>query len=76
MSCAICDGERTRHSIFCKNHLKAYKNIVDTYKEWVKAYDGIEEANYLNQVYTNPFTGQWAKEVALYLLKKGGSLNV
>jgi hypothetical protein len=75
-SCVVCDNERSRHTIFCKNHLKAYKNIIDTYKKWIKAYGPIDEKNYLNRISTNPFTGQWAKEVALYLLKNGGSINV
>jgi|Deesub1362B_J571_1020462.scaffolds.fasta_scaffold00004_9 hypothetical protein len=74
--CVICNNKKDMHPYFCRNHLRAYNNIIMSYEKWIKAYGQLDEKNYLNRIYTNPYTGEWAKEVALYLIKNGGRLHV
>jgi hypothetical protein len=43
---------------------------VKKYDVWKKALD-ISWKEYLSEIVKNPFTGEWAKEVAEYLNKSG-----
>jgi len=51
-------------------HLKAHENITKKYESWKKAL-GITWKEYLSEIVKNPFTGEWAKEVAEHLSKTG-----
>jgi hypothetical protein len=47
--------------------LKAYENIVSRYDFWRKALK-ITWKEYLSRIEKNSSTGEWAKEVAKYLI--------
>lgn len=55
---------------YCELHAKAYRNIVKKYENWKKAMD-VSWKEYLSQIAKNPFTGEWAREVAEHLSKIG-----
>jgi hypothetical protein len=50
-------------------HLKAYQNIIDKFDVWKKASDTLW-SQYLVEIQKNSLTGEWAKEVAKYLIKE------
>jgi hypothetical protein len=64
-------GERD----FCLVHLKAYENIVRKYDFWRKA-SKISWKEYLSEIKQNSLTGEWAKEVASYLVSNEGIRSV
>jgi hypothetical protein len=49
-------------------HIKAYETIVKKYDVWKKALE-LSWKEYLSEIATNPLTGEWAKEVAVHLIK-------
>jgi len=55
--------------------LKAYKNILLKYDLWREA-SLISWKDYLRKIEKNSVTGEWAKEVAQYLIKKEETNNV
>lgn len=68
MQCKACSRESGEKD-FCPVHLKAYENIVEKYVIWRKALKISWEA-YLSEIEKNSLTGEWAKEVAKYLMSK------
>lgn len=74
MKCAICNREAGESS-YCELHKKAYESIVKKYDVWRKASE-ISWKDYLSEIVKNPLTGEWAKEVAEYLIKSGEKQNV
>jgi len=70
LKCAICDKEAVLDG-YCELHAKAYKNVVEKYEDWKKALN-ISWKEYLKEIVKNPFTGEWAKEVAEHLIKTLG----
>ena len=60
---------------FCLLHLKAYENIVAKYDLWRKALK-ISWKEYLSEIEQNSLTGEWAKEVASYLVSNEGIRSV
>ena len=74
MNCKICDREAVEKD-FCPLHLKAYENIVNRYDLWRKAVE-ISWTEYLSEIEKNSLTGEWAKEVAKYLITNEGTRNV
>jgi hypothetical protein len=60
---------------FCELHTKAHDNIIKTYESWKKTL-GISWKEYLSKIAKNPLTGEWAKEVAEFLLNDGDKQNV
>ena len=69
MKCKACSREAGERD-FCPSHLKAYQNIMRKYGFWRKALN-ITWKEYLSGIEKNPLTGEWAKEVAEYLIKSG-----
>jgi hypothetical protein len=69
LKCRICSREATE-SEYCELHMKAHENITKKYELWKKAL-GISWKEYLSEIAKNPFTGEWAKEVAEHLSKTG-----
>lgn len=69
LKCAICSREAYKNG-FCELHARAYISILKKYEVWKKALD-ISWKEYLSEIIKNPFTGEWAKEVAEHLLKTG-----
>lgn len=69
MKCKICSREALEGG-YCELHMKAHESIINKYELWKKAL-GISWKEYLSEIVKNPFTGEWAKEVAEYLSKTG-----
>lgn len=67
MKCKACDREVVIDN-FCLIHLKAYENLVEKYGCWTKALT-ISWREYLSEIEHNPLTGEWAREVASYLIR-------
>jgi len=55
--------------------MKAYESISKKYELWKKALE-ISWKEYLSEIVKNPLTGEWAKEVAEYLIKGEEKQNV
>jgi len=55
--------------------MKAYESIVKKHDLWKNALE-ISWKEYLSEIVKNPLTGEWAKEVAEYLIKCGERQNV
>ena len=66
MKCKICNREAKGK--YCEIHERAYRNIVKKFEDWRRAIE-ISWKEYLNEVAKNPYTGDWAKEVAEELIK-------
>ena len=73
MKCVIC--VRSGEEDFCRWHKESYDKLKESYKQWKEAM-GIIWREYLEEVGRNPNTGDWAKEVASYLLKKEESQEI
>lgn len=67
--CQICSEKRVKDSVYCEKHLLAYENLKKQYPYWKNAFQ-ISWQEYLRRVAENENTGQWAKEVADYLIKR------
>ena len=74
MKCVICNREADREG-YCELHMKAYESISKKYELWKKALE-ISWKEYLSEIVKNPLTGEWAREVAKYLMKSGEEQNV
>jgi hypothetical protein len=74
LKCKTCDKEAGERE-FCPLHLKAYENIVEKYEVWREA-EGIFWKEYLSEIQKNSLTGEWAKEVARYLITNEGTKDV
>jgi len=55
--------------------MKAYGSIVKKYDAWKRALN-ISWKEYLSEVVKNSLTGEWAQEVAEYLIKNEEKQNV
>ena len=74
MKCKVCDREVGKRD-FCLSHLKAYENIVKKYDFWRESLK-ISWKEYLSEIQQNSLTGEWAKEVANYLINSEGTRSV
>lgn len=74
MKCKICSKEAVENG-YCELHAKAYETVAKKYERWRKALK-ISWKEYLSEIVKNPLTGEWAKEVAEYLIKSGELENV
>jgi hypothetical protein len=68
MKCKVCDIEVSEEG-FCELHLKAYRNILMKFEVWKKAFD-VTWTQYLVRIQKNSLTGEWAKDVAKYLIEE------
>ena len=68
MKCKICSRE-TQDKGYCHLHLKAYENLVEKYKVWLKASE-VSWNGYLVEIQKNSLTGSWAKEVAKHIIEE------
>ncbi|MEM2103486.1 MAG: hypothetical protein QW717_01170 [Candidatus Bathyarchaeia archaeon] len=73
MKCPLCSKEVVKNG-YCGLHAMVYKILVKKYAVWKKAL-GISWKEYLSKIAENPFTGEWAKEMAEYLVKSGETEN-
>jgi hypothetical protein len=74
LKCKACDRKAVERG-FCILHLRAYENIVEKYDMWGKALK-ISWKEYLSEIEQHPLTGEWAKEVANYLINNGETRSV
>ena len=74
MRCKACRREAGERE-FCPVHLKAYENIAEKYEVWRKALN-ITWEEYLREIEKHSLTGEWAKEVANYLVNNEGTRSV
>ena len=68
MNCKICCREAEENG-FCQLHLKAYKNVLEKFRVWEVA-SNVSWSQYLVEIQKNSLTGEWAKEVAKYLIEE------
>jgi hypothetical protein len=66
VKCSICGREG--ESDLCVYHKAAMERVKEAYPRWVKAYGAIEWKDYLDNVKRNFQTGQWAREIAEFLV--------
>ena len=66
MNCKICVRE-TDEGDFCPFHARAHDNILQSYGLWKKGLK-IPWKDYLTEMRKNCLTGEWAREVAEYLI--------
>ena len=69
--CEVCKSTIEKGS-YCDAHNIAKKNLEDRFKDWQKAYGKLTWKEYLTRMVDDheiPI-GNWAREVADYLLKK------
>jgi len=69
LKCAIFNREAVENG-YCELHARAYQSILKKYEVWKKALE-VSWKEYLSEIVKNPFTGEWAKEVAEHLIKIG-----
>jgi thymidine phosphorylase len=74
LKCKVCNRV-TDGKDFCALHLKAHKNVTENYEAWKKAL-GLSWIEYLHEIRKNSLTGEWAKEVAKYLIEDEGTRDV
>ena len=74
MKCVVCSREAGEKG-YCEPHAKAHEIIVKKYDIWEEAMK-ISWKEYLSEIIKNPLTGEWAKEVAEYLIKSGEKQSV
>ena len=67
MKCEICSREAGGKE-YCELHARAYENLVRKHGYWEKAL-GTSWKDYLREIAKNPLTGEWAREVAQYLIE-------
>ena len=68
MNCKICSRD-TEENGFCQLHSKAYKNVLEKFRVW-EAASNVSWSQYLVEIQKNSLTGEWAKEVAKYLIEE------
>jgi hypothetical protein len=66
--CKICRREAVTER-YCTLHWRAYENVVDKFRVWVTA-SNVSWSQYLLEIQKNSLTGEWAKEVAKYLIEE------
>lgn len=69
--CPLCRRRAESSTDFCERHKRAELNVKAGYDVWAKALDKqISIRSYLERIINLSETGQAAREVAGYLLKK------
>ena len=68
-NCPIC-SKPAAGTRFCSHHMLAEKNLSEKFEKWKHAYGKLGWEDYLKRVQGLETTGEWAKEVAKYLLER------
>ncbi len=68
MKCKVC-GRDAQEDGFCRLHLKSLANLREKFRVWEKA-SNVTWSQYLLEIQKNSLTGEWAKEVAKYLISE------
>jgi hypothetical protein len=66
MRCKICGGD-TDCGAFCSEHMQAYTTVLSKFEVWRKSFK-ISWEEYLSEIEKHSLTGEWAKEVAKYMI--------
>jgi hypothetical protein len=68
--CVVCNATIEKGK-YCDAHLIAKNNLEERYKDWVTAYGKLSWEAYLKQLIEDEGipVGDWAREVAKYLLE-------
>ncbi len=74
LNCPLC-GKDSRQEGFCKLHAQANENLLKKYDRWRTSRE-ISWKEYLSEVAKNPLTGEWARQVARYLIDLENHKNV
>jgi len=74
MKCKNCHREAQEDG-YCNLHIRAFQNLEEKFKVWHKA-SGNTWIDYLEQIQKNSLTGEWAKEVAKYLIEEDQKCQV
>jgi len=69
MNCIIC-GFPSGNEKLCFKHAVASKSLAEGYNAWKSAL-GISLDEYLNDIIKNRETGEWAVDVAKYIIETG-----
>ncbi|MEA2070905.1 MAG: hypothetical protein U9O98_06400 [Asgard group archaeon] len=69
--CAVCNSSIEK-GVFCDSHEIAKEQLDKLFPKWQKAFGKLSWKDYLQQLTTDEEIpiGDWAREVAEYLLKK------
>ena len=67
--CPLCWRRRAEGAELCEYHQRAHLNLENALEHWQTGLK-IGRREYLRQVSSKDETGEWAKEVARYLLEK------
>ncbi len=67
MKCPLCNLNKHEESDYCENHQSAYLHLKERYDDWEKSMN-ISWKEYLKKIIENENTGEWAREVAIYIL--------
>ena len=69
--CVVCKSTIEKGQ-YCDAHLIAKQNLLDRYQDWVNAYGKLTKKDYYQRIVDDQEVpvGDWAREVANYLLKK------
>ena len=69
--CVVCKATIGKGE-YCDAHLIAKNNLEKRYKDWEKAFGNLSWSDYLTKIVDDQDipVGDWAREVADYLLKK------
>ena len=69
--CVVCQSTIQKGE-YCDAHLIAKKNLDEKFVDWQKAFGKLSKSEYLQRIVDDQDipVGDWAREVADYLLKK------
>ncbi|MHA1221193.1 MAG: hypothetical protein ACTSQB_05625 [Candidatus Heimdallarchaeota archaeon] len=70
VQCVVCKATIEKGE-YCDSHMIAKKNLVERYDDWIKAFGKLAWNDYLTMMVNDQDIpiGDWAREVADYLLK-------
>jgi hypothetical protein len=74
LKCLICSREASEQD-YCRPHEEAYKVVIKKYDRWKTSME-MPWKEYLSEIAKNPLTGEWAREVAQYLMEVENQKNV
>jgi hypothetical protein len=67
MNCKLCNRTAEENG-FCPLHSKAYSKVIEKFAVW-RAASEVSWMEYLVAIQKNSLTGEWAKDVAKYLIE-------
>ena len=75
--CCPIDNEPLKEKgVFCKNHLRALNGLMNTYKAWDEAFEGLSWDEYLEKIVKEKESvGIWVIELIQYIDDKNINQN-